>query len=169
MVCAPIWKEFTMEALKVHDRERPKRSKEKEPRAREVNGGPPEEPPPPEAPPEPSQADDGVVTVSVCADSQLLATRWCPNTYRETFTAESAPKTYCTIHGPGRPVPPPPDGDGSRQPVRTGTDRPAPETIRLTICLDTGKIAGRYCPRTRVRSFTMDNAPTDVCDMHQRF
>jgi penicillin-binding protein 1A len=41
-----------------------------------------------------------LVTVTVCAESGLLATKWCPETISETFVAGTQPKKYCTIHKP---------------------------------------------------------------------
>ncbi len=41
-----------------------------------------------------------MVTVTVCAESGLLATKWCPETVDESFVAGSQPKRYCNIHKP---------------------------------------------------------------------
>jgi len=163
IVCAPIWREFTLEALKVYRQEHPKKRRAprvKPPTAREVQ---PETQPhenPPEAPP--TAPADEVVTVRICAQSQLLATRWCPETYEETFTANAAPKEYCNLHGPPSRAAPEPQAEPDRYAPNAG------ETVRLTICVQTGKIATRYCPRTVVRTFSIDRAPTSVCTMHQR-
>lgn len=40
------------------------------------------------------------VTVTVCAESGLLATKWCPETIERTFVAGHQPRRYCTIHRP---------------------------------------------------------------------
>jgi penicillin-binding protein 1A len=41
-----------------------------------------------------------LVTVTVCAESGMLATKWCPETITETFVAGTQPKKYCNIHKP---------------------------------------------------------------------
>ena len=38
------------------------------------------------------------VTVTICSDSGLLATKWCPETVTETFAAGSQPHRRCTLH-----------------------------------------------------------------------
>ena len=38
------------------------------------------------------------VTVTVCSDTGLLATKWCPETVTETFAAGSQPHRRCTLH-----------------------------------------------------------------------
>jgi len=165
-VCAPIWREFTLEALRVY-REQEAKSKSRERRhlkAREVGPAPPAAEPAPEPTSEPAEAG-GVVRVTICAESQLLATKWCPSTYQDTFTADAAPDRYCNIHGPPEALAP----AASRRPQSEPEAKPAEsERIRLTVCADTGKIATRFCPRKVVKTFTIRNAPTDVCDVHQQ-
>ncbi len=38
------------------------------------------------------------VTVTVCSDTGLLATKWCPETVTETFAAGTQPRRRCNIH-----------------------------------------------------------------------
>lgn len=40
------------------------------------------------------------ITVTVCAESGLLATKWCPETIERTFVAGHQPTRYCNIHKP---------------------------------------------------------------------
>jgi penicillin-binding protein 1A len=40
------------------------------------------------------------VTVTVCAESGLRATKWCPETIDRVFPVGQAPTRYCTIHKP---------------------------------------------------------------------
>ncbi len=45
------------------------------------------------------------VTVTICRESNMLATRYCPDTFQQQFSAAGgriggAPTQYCTIHGP---------------------------------------------------------------------
>lgn len=46
----------------------------------------------------PDQSD--TVTVEVCADTGLLATRYCPETVTRTYIRGQQPTRYCTKHGP---------------------------------------------------------------------
>ena len=45
------------------------------------------------------------VTVTICRESNMLATRYCPDTFKQQFSAAGgriggAPTQYCTLHGP---------------------------------------------------------------------
>ncbi len=62
-------------------------------------------PPADNSPPAPvtqteAPAKPRTVTVTVCTDSGLLATEWCPSTISRTFTPGSEPKRPCNIHLP---------------------------------------------------------------------
>jgi penicillin-binding protein 1A len=41
-----------------------------------------------------------MVTVTLCADSGLRATRWCPETVQRTVPRSQAPRRWCQLHGP---------------------------------------------------------------------
>jgi penicillin-binding protein 1A len=59
---------------------------------------------PPVAPQVEAPTHSRTVTVTVCTDSGLLASEWCPSTISRTFTTGSEPKRTCNIH-----LPPPGD------------------------------------------------------------
>jgi len=40
------------------------------------------------------------VTVEICTDSGMLATKWCPSRIERTYAAGSEPKKKCTMHQP---------------------------------------------------------------------
>ncbi|HEX5323309.1 MAG TPA: hypothetical protein VFW40_05940, partial [Capsulimonadaceae bacterium] len=40
------------------------------------------------------------VTVTVCAETGLRATKWCPETIDRVFPVGQAPKRYCSVHRP---------------------------------------------------------------------
>lgn len=46
----------------------------------------------------PHQSDSDMVEVEVCADSGMLATRYCPETLTRTVAKNKRPKRRCTIH-----------------------------------------------------------------------
>ena len=165
-VCIPIWKPFTLTALKIYSKEEPEPRKRSMAVVHDDQKDKPQEATNTDTSAAPASTDQ-VVTVTVCTESQFLSTRWCPETYRETFTAGAAPDRVCSIHGPPNrtspsPAPAKPEED------HTQTTTPTVEPIRLAVCADTGKIATRYCPRRVVKTFTMANTPSEVCDVHQR-
>jgi len=41
---------------------------------------------------------ENVIDVDICADSGLLATQYCPNTYKQSFVKGTEPKNYCNFH-----------------------------------------------------------------------
>jgi len=68
----PIWTEFMLQAYKLHP--------VRDPAAMSFR-------PPP-----------GIEIVTIDADSLMLATPSCQNTFKETFIAGTAPTAYCPIH-----------------------------------------------------------------------
>ena len=62
------------------------------------------------------------------------------------------PRAKCYLH---RPPP---------EPERVGSEG----TVTLSICGDSGQIAGEDCPRVLTRTFDADLAPTETCTLHQR-
>jgi len=108
-VCAPIWRDFMLDAVRVYkdthpDTSKPKpaqpasrrRANRREARTRTENPTPQDQNQRPE-----QETGLGTIRVRICDTSQLLATRWCPSTHIETFVEGSQPTTYCNIHGPG--------------------------------------------------------------------
>lgn len=90
----------------------------------------------------------GIVDVSICLDSGLIATEDCKNDPRgnrvvvDMFLKGTEPKEACDKHQ------------------------------LVSICKDSGKLAGDFCPKESIEvksifSFTDENpVPKDVCDIH---
>ncbi len=90
----------------------------------------------------------GIIDVSICLDSGLLATEDCKNDPRgnrvitDMFLKGTEPKKYCEKHQ------------------------------LISICKDSGKLAGDFCPKESIivksiYDFTDENpAPTETCDIH---
>jgi penicillin-binding protein 1C len=53
-------------------------------------------------PPEPFPVPEGLVEETVCADSGLIPTDYCPNRYLEWFMDQHRPKGTCPVHDPIR-------------------------------------------------------------------
>jgi penicillin-binding protein 1B len=52
-------------------------------------------------------------------------------------------------------------------PYRNARDFPEPSGLETArICLDSGKLAGDFCPRIANQAFIAGTAPQDRCDMH---
>jgi membrane peptidoglycan carboxypeptidase len=55
----------------------------------------------PAAAPQPAPPpEQRIITVTICAESGLRATQWCPETVQQQFVAGTEPRKYCNIHGP---------------------------------------------------------------------
>ncbi len=106
------------------------------------------------------------VTRIICSESQFLATSACPRKYSESFERGSEPTEYCPIHRRSQ--------IGTfRESTSEYTAEPEPEettsneTVKVTICADTGLIANKYCPRKVVRTFQAGRQPVQVCAAHR--
>ena len=221
-VCAPIWSQFMLKALPVHEKEKlaakarekgeniegdtsasfdseaEKRAaerraqRERERRTREelgeqaelqqdqpAQGTPDEGTPEPEpvteprpaetpAPERPAQAPalppapalSRYVTVTLCRDTGLLATRHCPSTYKVKMERGTEPTAHCTVHSGSRNKP--------AGPGRPGTaNRGAEAYVTVTICVESGQLATMYCPQTISRQYPDGEAPTRYCRVHR--
>ncbi len=151
--CAPIWARFMKQAMETleYNGEFPEGSGVTATRA----GQPEEE--------EEEEEPEGIV-LAICTETGRLATRFCPNTAEKYFAPREPIPGRCTKHtGPaGTPATAPhtPSASGEKPTV----ERPA--TVRVTICVDSGKLAGPYCPQTVEREFPAGSAPTEVCNLH---
>jgi hypothetical protein len=82
------------------------------------------------------------VRVTVCAETGLLATDYCPITHPEWFAEEEVPKRRCPLHSePLRPV---------------------------LICAISGKLATPACPPQAVVTQTLPQSqiPKEACPLH---
>jgi len=174
-VCCPTWVAFMRKALVVHQREIQEASTQqsestvetpRERRSRQRETG----------------ASGDRATVTICAASGMLATRYCPTTYRVSFESGKEPVSYCTVHGPEsngqtptqtptetpREQPPPPPSQSTPGPPRPGTSgRTSPAYVDVTICVESGQIANEYCPETVARRFLASEAPARECRLHK--
>ncbi len=83
-----------------------------------------------------------LVSITVCAESGLLATPECPTTSLETIPRSRAPKKRCPVH--------------------------SQELKSLPICTLSGDLAGPNCPPQAVMGiiFPAGSAPTQQCQIH---
>jgi penicillin-binding protein 1A len=78
-LCAPVFKEVVMAALKYYPGERTFRTSLREHATNNRDG-------------------EREIRVVICAESGLLATDFCPVTYSEVVPADKAPKRKCPLH-----------------------------------------------------------------------
>lgn len=83
-----------------------------------------------------------MVQVTLCAETGLLATEYCPVTYPEMVSANQSPKRQCPLH------------KEPRQPV--------------LVCTVSGKLATPNCPPQNIATQTLSRSeiPTESCDVH---
>lgn len=168
IICVPIWREFMLKAVPIFDRIR--REEESKKTVRRTSQGP-----------NVKSAEDGdeaadvnrrsegesntvpptTRSYSICDDTGLLATPNCPSTHIETFEADNAPTSYCTIHG----------GRARAETHTTSAESPtAAQERQLTtvyVCSETGLLAGPYCPTVKKR-VPVDEVPTHICSAHRK-
>lgn len=160
VVCAPIWREFMLKALPVLD----------EVRAKADQGGNQAKKPDlkkdankdsASTKPDATAATGDTVKRRICNESQLLATKNCPSWHTVTFQTGTEPTTYCTIHGGDAPQPPPGTPPDATPPAPAAA---APDYVTVTVCAESGLLAGRDCPRVR-KKIAVDQVPTEVCKL----
>ncbi|MHB9037936.1 MAG: transglycosylase domain-containing protein [Armatimonadota bacterium] len=173
LVCAPIWKEFMLKSLPIYenihkdDKQVAKKVKvEKAPNVVHRDEQSPSEPQPQERPVEPTPdvtaSDSDVVSVRLCNESQLLATRYCPATHSEKMLRGTEPTTYCTIHSQSRR-----SEESASQNAPRRSPAPDVQYVTVVICRESGLLATRNCPSERKR-VPIDEVPTQVCTAHSR-
>lgn len=166
-VCAPIWGEFMRTAISVYDHTHANKI------AKAKKGDHSDHSKPKEQKPEEATAQDGTkpdvkatdddtqqtVTRRICDETDLLATDNCPSTHAQQFARGSEPATYCTAHGGHKPADQP---DST-----TSTDANA-TMVTVTICPDSGMLAGANCSRPLRKRMPVDSVPTQFCTIHSR-
>lgn len=174
LVCAPVWREFMQKAVPLLDKirkaeeekrqggrrepvvktdksdveERRRRSAEESDRDAEADVT---------AADEPEAAE-----YSICSESNLLATDNCPSTHRTRFVRGTQPTSYCSIHG--RDVS---SGQRDRDRERSGESSEV-TLVTVTVCPDSGLLAGPECPSRTRKRVPIDEVPTQVCNQHVR-
>ncbi|PIX38115.1 MAG: penicillin-binding protein [Armatimonadetes bacterium CG_4_10_14_3_um_filter_59_10] len=130
--CGPVWKTFMVEALDL-TRSQQKRFDDSPVGSLVAKRR--------------TEGDSGKShTVTLCAESGLLATDDCPQVTSEEFPAGKGPKRHCTIH----------------------TIRPTQSVQEeyVTVCAESGKLATENCPSPILRSFGVADVPTGRCPLH---
>ena len=167
-VCGPVWSEFMRKAIPIYDKAHKGRkakqvskgtsSKTRVERAkpRDQEKAEPEESVEPDVN---TVEDEGaeVVTRRVCDESGLLATVSCPSTHKAQFARGHEPTSHCTIHGSPEPAKKP----------ETHVDRPDVTFVSVTVCTESGMLAGAGCPKTARKRMPIDEVPTQVCTKHR--
>lgn len=167
LVCAPIWREFMLKAIPIYDEiQRSKAARTRPPE--QVREKPREEPfPDVEQPVEPVPSEpDAVPTAepetaeyAVCDETGLLATENCPS-HLQRFARGRQPRSYCNVHR--RPAPP----EVRDNPVDIADERET-TMVTVTVCSQSGLLAGPRCPNRITRKLPVDAVPTQVCNIHQ--
>ncbi len=185
-VCAPTWATFMLKALQVHKDEHDQDKEAQQANQQRSSDGKTTDNK------KTTKLDNSTpghekITVTICAQSGLLATRYCPVTYRVTYDMGKQPMTYCNIHGPQSNTNSSPNGNANQntpQPATTpetdqpngttdnGPQRPGgtasqPQYLNVTICVDSGQVANEYCPETVTRRYLAGEAPSRVCRIHK--
>jgi len=165
-LCVPVWREFMLKAIPIYDQvraEAEKKAKKNDSKSADNPQADQAKPPADQnsdmTQPDSATTDTGdTVKRKICTDSGLLATKTCPSWRTRTFAAGTEPTDYCTIH-PGSGVEPAPDSN-------TRVDS-TPETdyVTVTVCPESGLLAGRNCPRTVRKRLPVKDVPTEVCNL----
>jgi len=166
LVCAPVWREFMLKAIPIYDRIH-KNAEHVAKRSAPKNEEPePQEDQPVESSTQEPSADVSIVdnaeviAVRICDDSGLVATSNCPLTHIEKFARGEEPAANCNLHSTPRVQHQNDNADQESRP-----DVQSETLVTVTICKESGLLAGRSCPRIRKR-IPIGDVPTRVCDMH---
>ncbi len=161
--CAPIWAKFMKEAMQILEYDG------KFPAGSGVVATKPSQPEKEEEEKEPQ-------VILMCV-SGMRATQYCNNTYEKTFAGDESLPKFCTVHG--SPVEPaePPELVEPVEPTEPGEPVPEPEpevepeppaeqVATVTVCTESGKLAGPFCPSTEERTYPAGSAPRGKCPLH---
>ncbi len=101
--------------------------------------------------------DNETRSVTICVDSGGIAGPYCPRTVEKILRPGEKMPGPCTMHKSAGGAH---TGDASSGHTRSGGSR------TLTICVESGQIAGPYCPQTVEKTFPAGTGPTGVCTIH---
>jgi penicillin-binding protein 1A len=176
-VCGPVWVDFMRTATRVQKEVKARQGRQ----VRSRNPDPFKEEPrhtrvPNNSRRDNDQNDDSIVREVICDESGMLANEYCPSTHVETFTRGEEPTKKCNVHGissnssgntePSTPEVTPNHTEPRTEPRSEPKQDRNQETIELSICTTSHKIANEFCPRTVTKRFSVDRAPQEVCDIH---
>jgi len=157
-VCAPTWARFMLRALKLREKEDV--SNQKAGAVESSSNGDAKS----------KETVRRTKRIRICAQSGLLATKYCPATYVTTISADAKSPKYCNIHTA------PADSDAVKQPTEVSEPKvanpppvghPASDYVEVTICVDSGQIANKYCPQTYPKRFLKGEQPRKICQIHK--
>ena len=155
VVCAPVWVEFMKKAIPIYERVH----------TAHVAATKPDAPRNPSTPGGDSNAggasnaghdavtanEQDQVSVTICDQSHELATQNCPSTHVEKFLRGTEPRSYCSIHNRAKP-----DVSATRD------NSPEAGLVTVSVCADSGMLAGPNCPNVVRKDFPSDRVPTRV-------
>lgn len=107
--------------------------------------------------------DDTTRTVTICTESNGLATPYCPSTAERTLSPGQAAPAVCRIHGRGA------GSSGHTSSAGNAADHTPSSSGRsrtVTVCTKSGQIAGPYCPQTVERTYADGGGPSGKCTLH---
>ena len=161
-VCAPVWVEFMKKAIPIFDRvhaahvaaAKPKVPKNPSTPSSNPNAGGDNSA---DGPGAVTANDQDQVSVAICDQSHQLATQNCASTHVEKFLRGTEPQLYCSIH------------NGTKPDVSATRDNgPEAGLVTVSVCADSGMLAGPSCPNVVRKDFPMDRVPAQVCTLHNR-
>ena len=99
-------------------------------------------------------------TVTICSESGGLAGPHCPNTFEKTLGANDPMPAPCTLHGAGTHA-------SGKTKTTGGKTASGGGTVTVSVCTESGMLAGPHCPSTAERTFPAGHAPSSVCTVHK--
>ena len=111
---------------------------------------------------QPTTTCDVHVAATVCADTNKLATEYCPEPIAQVFIQRK--ETYATRADGKKPL-------DAEDEVPTETCAEHDETLptawtEMYICPDSGAIATQYCPSAELKRFVPGTEPELICPIH---
>ena len=163
-VCAPVWREFMGKAIPICDKIKAEAERKAQADKPVTDTGRPTDQTQPvtdqssnTTQPDVTATDSGETAKRrVCTESGLLATTSCPSWRTRSFAKGSEPTESCSIH-PGAEMTTPPDDARANAASET-------EYVTVTVCAESGMLAGRNCPRIVRKRFPVNEVPTEVCN-----
>lgn len=119
--------------------------------------------------PDASDTSHSREVVTICRQTGLRATAWCPETVAVTYILGQPPyppSGSCSIHGQPSSVPRATTTNTPDFPAHSRGGDSVDRGIVISVCAQTGKIATDKCPTVLRRRFAPDDAPTETCPLH---
>lgn len=161
-LCIPVWREFMAKAVPIFNAEKAKA----EQATKKTKPKPSSESTDSEAtstdaqPDQTSDSQGDTVKRRVCTETGMLATSTCPRWRTKTFERGLEPTELCNVHsGTDVSIPPGDDTEPGREAVSADL-----EYVTVTICAQSGLLAGRYCPKMK-KKFLVEDVPTQICNI----